>query len=199
MFFESWTFQVVKSFWNHLKTKSTKGSWKCCNLWWGKEIEYENNCGSDAWSEVSTAKAKAEKDNSELSCYPWFSFLKTGAPYLLHPISLLACVLSKQNSLKDTFPFTLFHLFVQGWTQVRCLFNAMLLELISDIKFPSSWLGSSWPWGPPTLECLRSCTDCGELRSVRGLGGSRVWVGPPVSKPLPHGVFGHQKFKRPKK
>ena len=34
----------------------------------GKEIEYENNCGSDAWSEVSTAKAKAEKDNSELSC-----------------------------------------------------------------------------------------------------------------------------------
>ena len=81
---------------------------------------------------------------------------------------------SKQNSLKDTFPFTLFHLFVQGWTQVRCLFNAVLLELISDVKFPSSWLGSSWPWGPPTLECLRSCTDCGELRSVRGLGGSRV-------------------------
>ena len=90
------------------------------------------------------------------------------------------CLCAQQTGLleeedkEDTFPFTLFHPFVQGWMQVRCLFNAMLLELASDVKFPISWLGHSWAWGAPTLECLRSCADYGELRSVRGLGGSRV-------------------------
>ena len=60
----------------------------------------------------------------------------------------------------------------------------LLLELISEI------LSSPPPgWGPaglgvPTLECLRSGADCGELRSVRGLGGSRIWVGPPVLHPF---------------
>ena len=114
------------------------------------------------------------------------------------------CLCAQQTGLleeedkEDTFPFTLFHPFVQGWTQVRCLFNAVMLELISDVKFPSFWLGSSRAWGAPTLECLRSCADYGELRSVRGLGGSRVWVGPPVSQPILRRVLGDREFKQPK-
>ena len=81
--------------------------------------------------------------------------------------------------------FALFHPFVQSWMHAQGSLNAFVAWInIRDLKLPFSWLGSSWLWGPPTLKRLRSSADCGELRSVRGLGGSRVWVGPPVLHPF---------------
>ena len=61
-----------------------------------------------------------------------------------------------------------FILFVQGWMQAWSLLNAFIAWIhIRDGKLPFSWLGSSWGWGPPTLECLRSCEDCGKSSSIK--------------------------------
>lgn len=110
--------------------------------------------------------------------FPW----KPGAlvSYLL--FSFPACALSppsKQSLKKRTKSHLLvFHPFVQSWMHAQGSLNAFVAWInIRDLFSP--WLGSSWPPGvPPHWSRLRSSADCGELRNVRGLGGSRVWMGP---------------------
>ena len=95
--------------------------------------------------------------------------------------------------------FALFHPFVQSWMHAQGSLNAFVAWInIRDLKLPFSWLGSSWLWGPPALKRLRSSADCGELRSVRGLGGSRVVSRvPSLTAHMSHGPLWSNEFKCP--
>ena len=100
-----------------------------------------------------------------------FPSKRSRAPDLLHhfPSPSLCSALPANRAPWRRGPSHIpFILFVQGWMQAWSLLNAFIAWIhIRDGKLPFSWLGSSWGWGPPTLECLRSCEDCGKSSSIK--------------------------------
>ena len=80
--------------------------------------------------------------------------------------------------------FVLYHPFVQGWMQARGSLNAFVAWInIRDLKLPSSWLGSSWPWGPHTGVSQVRCRLWG-VEKCKRTGREQDLSGAPSFTPL---------------
>ena len=122
---------------------------------------------------VPTHHQLAPQPPNSDSCFRAFPSLKSSAHYLFHSPSLLwlyAQVSQKTELLEeeDQVTFILFPPCVQGWAQPQCFLYACAAWVnIKDVKLPFFWLGSSCPWGFPTLECLRSGTECAKSKKKK--------------------------------